>query len=67
VPLQYEGVAIAGHVNVRPWQYWVKKFRDFRLKIRWDLAYVFQIQRDLNPAWQQTGGWAMPNTWILEK
>lgn len=67
VPLQYEGVAVSGHVNVRPWQYWVKKFREFRLKIRWDLAYVFQIQRDLNPAWQQTAGWAMPNTWILEK
>jgi hypothetical protein len=67
VPLPYEGVAVAGHVNVRPWQYWARKFRDFGLTIRWDLGYVFQIQRDLNPAWQQTMGWAMPNTWVLER
>jgi len=67
VPPEHEVTAIAGHVNVRSWQYWVKFFERKHLTIRWDLAYQFQMQREMSPAWRDTMGWNMQSTWFLDK
>lgn len=67
VPLQWEATAAAGHVNVRTWQYWVKLFRRKGLTIRWDLMYLFQLQREFSKPFLATLGWHHGNTWILEK
>lgn len=67
VPLHLESMAVAGHVNVRPWQYWARFFRAQGLIIRWDLMYIFQLQRELNTPWKNTPGWNMSTTFVLEK
>lgn len=67
VPKHMEGVAVSGHVNVRPFTYWARYFRSKSLKIRWDLMYMFQMKREMNPAWRATIGWNMTTTFFLEK
>jgi SAM-dependent methyltransferase len=67
VPPEYEGVAVAGHVNVRTPGYWLKFFRSRNLKVCWDRMYAFQMAREARPDWRTTGGWNMANTWILTK
>jgi SAM-dependent methyltransferase len=66
VPKQYEGMAVAGHVNVQSWKYWARFFTKNKLKIRWDLMYILQIGREANEPWKQTPGWNLGTTWILE-
>lgn len=67
VPVEHEATAIAGHVNVRSWRYWVEFFERKGLKVRWDLAYMFQMQREMNSAWRDTMGWNLQTTWFVEK
>lgn len=67
IPPQFETTAVAGHVNVRTWKYWVKKFREHRLDVRYDLAYIFQMQREMDPPWRDTMGWNMHCTFVLER
>lgn len=67
IPLRWESTCAAGHVHVRRWPYWAKYFLNKGLKIRWDLAYAFQILREKSPAWKGTGGWDLQSTWVLEK
>lgn len=67
IPPQWEATAVSGHVNVRMWQYWVKKFQQFGLKVRWDLMYLFQAMREKDTPWKNTGGWNMECTYFLEK
>jgi SAM-dependent methyltransferase len=66
IPPEFEATAVSGHVNVRSWKYWVKKFREQGAEIRYDLMYIFQMQREMNPAWRDTMGWNMHTTFILE-
>jgi SAM-dependent methyltransferase len=66
IPAGYEATAVSGHVNVRSWKYWVKKFRDHHVDVRYDLMYIFQMQREMNPAWRDTMGWNMHCTFVLE-
>jgi SAM-dependent methyltransferase len=67
VPPEHEATAIAGHVNVRSWRYWVDLFQRKNLTVRWDLSYIFQMQREMNAAWRDTMGWNMQSTWFLDK
>lgn len=66
IPPEFEATAVSGHVNVRTWKYWVKKFRDQGVDIRYDLMYLFQMQREMSPAWRDTMGWNMHCTFVLE-
>jgi SAM-dependent methyltransferase len=66
IPPEFEGTAVSGHVNVRTWKYWVKRFREHGLEIRYDLMYIFQMQREMSPAWRDTMGWNMHCTFVLE-
>lgn len=66
VPIEFESCAVSGHVNVRPWRYWVKFFESKGLTVRWDLGYIFQMQREMNEPWRQTMGWNLQTTWFLE-
>lgn len=67
VPPEFESAAVAGHVNVRSWKYWVAFFESKGLRIRWDLGYIFQMFREMHPGWRDTMGWNMQTTWFLEK
>lgn len=67
VPVGWEGMAVAGHVNVRPWQYWVKLFQRHQLNVCWSAMYFFQALREANPGWQHAMGWRLPNVWILRR
>jgi SAM-dependent methyltransferase len=67
VPKEFETTAIAGHVNVRGWRYWERFFQSKNLTIRWDLMYLFQMQREINPSWRDTMGWNLQSTWFLDK
>lgn len=66
IPHTLEAVAVSGHVNVRRYGYWVKKFVSSGFSIRWDMMYLFQAMREANPAWRTTWGWQMANTFVLE-
>lgn len=67
VPARWRTTAVSGHVNVlRPGK-WARFFKEHGLKIRYDLAYLFQALREENPALQATGGWSHWSTWVLEK
>lgn len=67
VPLRWQETAVSGHVNVKNWQYWVKYFQTKGLKVRWDLGYIFQLEREKHEGWRNTGGWSLQTTWVLEK
>ena len=67
VPIEWEGTAISGHVNVRRWQYWVDFFEKKGLTVRWDLGYQFQMARERCEPWRATPGWNMETSWLLEK
>lgn len=66
IPLKWEATAISGHVNVRHFTYWWKKFTEHGFKIRHDLNYLLQMQRWKMEPWWRTGGWDLPNTIFLE-
>lgn len=67
IPREFEATAISGHVNVRPFRYWIAKFRERNLTVRWDMMYLFQLQREMNTAWKNTEGWNMQTTILVEK
>lgn len=67
IPPEWEPTAVSGHVNVRPFSYWIKFFLKKNLRIRWDLMYWFQLAREMDDGWKTTGGWNMQTTVILEK
>lgn len=67
IPERWQMTAISGHIHVRRWQWWARYFGQKGLKIRWDLMYAFQLFREKNKDWKNTGGWDMPSTWVLEK
>jgi len=67
IPLEWEGTAVSGHVNVRVFGYWAKFFQEKGLKIDWQRMYLFQAKREMNKAWRDTGGWNMQTTFVLKK
>lgn len=68
IPARWEQTAISGHVNVRPFIFWARRFAGYTaLKIRWDLMYLFQAQREFIEPWKNTGGWNMQTTFFLER
>lgn len=67
VPIEWEGTAISGHVNVRHWTYWVDYFEKKKLPVRWDLGYQLQLAREMCSPWRDTMGWNLQTTWVLDK
>lgn len=67
---------VAGHVHVRRWFWWARKFKEHglglqhdlpRLKLRHDLMNLFQIQRTEDPSLKTAQSWAPRNLLIVEK
>ncbi len=67
IPIEFEATAISGHINVRHWKYWAKLFRAKKLEIQWGSMYMFQMARECDQGWRNTGGWNLQTTWLLEK
>ena len=68
IPPEFEGTAVAGHLNVRQfYKYWCKFFIAKNLTIRWDLMYRFQARREQIEPWKNTPGWNMATTVFLDK
>jgi SAM-dependent methyltransferase len=66
VPKALEGIAVAGHVNVRSPAYWSGVFKRAGGIVRWDMMYAFQTYRETKADWKQTPGWNMSNTWLVQ-
>lgn len=58
---------VAGHVNIRTWQYWAQRMDLHGFVLRYDLMHEFQVARSSNPVFRQTASWAPRNTLIVEK
>lgn len=62
VPPECEGTAVAGHVNVRSFSYWVKKFEATGFRVEWEPMYQLQRAREMSAPWRETWGWHMGTT-----
>jgi len=58
---------VSGHVNIRNFTYWARKFRAAGLRLRYDLMYLFQVLRDESQTMSQVGSWKDKNLLIGEK
>lgn len=67
IPPEWEATAVSGHVNVRSSRWWIKYFQSKGLEIDWQRMYLFQMRRETDKAWRDTGGWNMGCTFFLEK
>lgn len=67
IPPEWEATAVSGHVHVRPFKWWAKYFESKNLEIDYQRMYLFQIKRELDKAWKDTGGWNMQCTFFLRK
>ncbi len=67
IPPKWEGIAAAGHINIQKPFWWWKFFESKGLRIDWQRNYLFQMDREQNKDWKNTGGWNMPMTVFLEK
>ena len=67
IPVAYEGVAVSGHVHVRPFAWWLTFFSDHGWKVDWARMYMLQRAREHNPGWRGTPGWNLDATFFLRK
>lgn len=57
---------VSGHVNVRRWLYWARKFRQHGFRLRFDLGYLFQVGRVEDPGLSTVASWGPRNFFVLE-
>lgn len=62
VPIEKEWIAVAGHVNVRPFSYWIDYFERHGWTIQWDVMAKFQAARDVHPEMKTVDAWSAANT-----
>lgn len=67
IPPEFEGTAVAGHVHVKPFNFWAKYFTSKKLTIEWSRMYRFQMRREQIPPWRDTMGWNCSTTFFLSK
>lgn len=68
IPPEFEGTAVAGHVDVNTFEWWARYFqRSKGLIIDWARMYHFQRRREQIPSWRDTMGWNMNTTFVLQK
>jgi SAM-dependent methyltransferase len=58
---------VSGHVNIRDWTWWAKKFREHGFKLRCGLAYLFQVMRNEDPGLSLVKSWQAKNMLVLER
>jgi SAM-dependent methyltransferase len=61
VPLEKEWIAVAGHVNVRPFGYWIGQLGKL-FQIDWETMARFQAARDVHPQMKTIDAWSAANT-----
>lgn len=57
----------SGHVTIRRWGWWAKRFAQHGLQIRNDIAYLFQVLRDEDPGLASCMSWSSKNTLIVQR
>lgn len=57
----------SGHVHIRRWSWWARKFKEHGLRMRYDLSYLFQVRRSENAALSGVLSWRAKNFFMLEK
>jgi cyclopropane fatty-acyl-phospholipid synthase-like methyltransferase len=67
IPQNREGQAISGHIRVETPGFWLRYFKQKSIVVDWFKMYAFQMLREKHPAWLNTGGWRLANTWFLHK
>ncbi len=67
IPPEFEGTAVAGHVNVQTFNWWAKYFITKGLRIDWQRMYRFQQRREQIEPWRGTMGWNCSTTFFVEK
>lgn len=58
---------VSGHVNVRDWSWWAHTFRRHGFKLRYDIAYLFQVLRNEDPGLSTVKSWQAKNLLVLER
>lgn len=64
---QNSWLLVSGHVMIRDWWWWAKKFQRHGFKVRNDLAYLFQVLRSSHPTFKGTLSWSPRNLLIVER
>lgn len=70
VPLEWAWVAVAGHVTLRPSEWWRKRFlkrTDGLFRIDWPSMYRFAEFMALHPQLKQVESWCPANILMLER
>lgn len=60
-------VLVSGHVNVRRWSWWARKFKQHGFKLRYDLMQLFQVFRAEDGGLRNVESWSARNFIVVEK
>jgi len=58
---------VSGHVHIRRWAWWLKKFREHGFKPAWHLMKLFDALMQEDPAMRDCASWGARNVLILQK
>ena len=58
---------VSGHVTIRPWVWWLQRFRKLGFIPRLDIAYLFQLERHAIPALLDAKSWDLRHTVVVGK
>lgn len=57
----------SGHVTIRRWGWWVKRFSQHEMWPKHDTAYLFQVLRDEDPGLQTVQSWSTKNLLVVQR
>lgn len=60
-------VLVSGHVNVRTWGWWLKRFVEHGFKPKYKLMNLFQVLREQDPGLRTCQSWSARNVLVVEK
>ena len=67
VPIEKESIAVAGHVNVRPFEYWLNIFGSYQWKIDWSTMDHFHREWSRHPEMQKVEAWGLQNVLCVRR
>lgn len=67
IPSDKRWLGVAGHVTIKPIQFWIDLMDKYGIAPRYDLMAKFQIWRVLHPDMKNCDSWSILNTYIGQK
>lgn len=58
---------VAGHVHIRDWMWWARRFTSCGFKVRHDLANLFNVLVASDPTMSTVRSWSPRNVFVVEK